>query len=120
VTIDVAGWAAFLSSVRVGGSLPVSFRPDGDHVVAEMIVPYVPPEPKPDLEPVGVPCKIPLAIAEGFPVPVSARIKLPPYSPADAPADAVQFIRDLVREIYHHEIDEQIFVGGRRPFAPEH
>lgn len=113
---DRASWAAFLATVRVGGALPVTFRPDGDHVIIEVVVPYVPPEPQPAADP----NKIPLAIANGFPVPVSARFKLPAYSPVNAPSDAAQFLRDLVHEMYHHEIDEQLRVDGNRPFAPEH
>jgi hypothetical protein len=49
-------------------------------------------------------------------VPLSARYRLPPYSPANA----AHFIRHVVREIYHHEIDEQLRVDGHRPFALEH
>jgi hypothetical protein len=109
---DVASWAAFLSTVRVGGGLPLTFRPDDTHVVVEMIVPYVPPEP----QPLADPTKVPLAIAAGFPVPFSVRYRLPAYSPDNAP----HFIRQIVRDIYHHEIDEQFHVDGSRPFAPEH
>jgi len=109
---DVTNWAAFLPTVRVGGALPVTFRSDGDHVVVEVIVPYVAPEPQPPADP----NKIPIAIAEGFPVPLTMRYKLPAYSPVNAS----HFIRHLVREIYHHEIDEQLRVNGTRPFAPEH
>ena len=111
---DIAIWAAFLPTVRVGGALPVTFRPDGDHVVVEVIVPYAAPEPQPSADP--NPNKIPLAIAEGFPVPLTMRYRLPAYSPVNA----ARFIRHLVREIYHHEIDEQLRVNGTRPFAPEH
>lgn len=104
-------WAAFLPTARVGGALPVTFRADGDHVVVEVIVPFVssPPQAPSDLT------RIPIAIAEGFPVPLSARYKLPSYS-----ADAADFLRGLVRQIYHHEIDEQFLVNNHRPFAPEH
>jgi len=109
---DVASWAAFLPTVRVGGALPVTFRPDGDHVLVEVIVPYVPPPPQPSANPT----KIPLTIAEGFPVPLSARYKLPPFSPVNA----AHFLRHIVREIYPHEIDEQLRIDGSRPFAPEH
>jgi hypothetical protein len=108
---DIASWAAFLPTVRVGGALPVTFRSDGDHVRVEMIVPYVPPP-----QPLADPTRIPLAIAEGFPVPLTMRHKLPLYS-ADS---AVDFIRHVVRELYHHEIDEQLRVDGDRPFAPKH
>lgn len=105
-------WAAFLPTVHVGGALPVTFRADGDYVVVEVIVSFVPPPPQApsDLT------KIPIAIAEGFPVPVSARYRLPPFSPVNA----ADFLRDIVRQIYHHEIDEQLHVNGQRPFAPEH
>lgn len=109
---DVASWAAFLSTVRVGGALPVTFRPDGDDVLVEVIVPYVPPPARSPADPT----KIPLTIADGFPVPLSARYKLPIFSPTNA----AHFIRHIVREIYHHEIDEQLCVDGGRPFAPEH
>ena len=109
---DVASWATFLPTVHVGGALPVTFRPDGDHVLVEVIVPYVPPPPQAPADP----NKIPLRIAEGFPVPLSARYKLPAYSPNNA----AHFIRRVVREIYLHEIDEQLRVDGHRPFAPEH
>lgn len=109
---DITSWAMFISTARLGGALPVTFRADGDHVVVEVIVPYVTPAPR--LDPLTN--KIPLGIAEGFPVPVSARFKLPAYSPTDA----AHFLRHVVREIYHHEIDEQFRVDGRRPFAPEH
>jgi hypothetical protein len=109
---DVASWAAFLPTVRVGGALPVTFRPDGDHVVVEMIVPYAPPDP----QPLADQNKIPLAIAEGFPVPVSGRYRLPAF----APDDAEHFLRQIVRSFYQHEIDEQLRVGDTRPFAPEH
>jgi hypothetical protein len=115
---DVTSWAAFLPTVRVGGALPVTFRAEGDYVVAEMIVPYVPPVP-PAFELFVdnyVGGKIPLAIAEGFPVPVAARYRLPRYSPDTA----AHFLRQIVREIYKHEIDEQLRVGDARPFAPEH
>lgn len=109
---DLAGWAEFLPTVRVGGVLPVTFTLDGDHVVVEVVVPYVPPAARDSLDP----NKIPIAIAEGFPVPLTMRYKLPDYSPVNA----AHFIRHLVREIYHHEIDEQLRIGDRRPFAPEH
>ena len=110
---DRASWAAFLSTVRVGGALPTTFRADGDHVLIEVVVPYVPPEAQdaPD------PTKIPLQIAEGFPVPLSARYKLPPYHDAE---HAAAFVRHVVREIYLHEVDEQLRVDGNRPFAPKH
>lgn len=109
-THDLERWAALLPTVRVGGALPVTFRADGDHVLVEAIVPYVPPPPRthPD------PNKIPLTIPEGIPVPLSARYKLPPFG------QATRFLRGIVREIYHHEIDEQFYVGDRRPFAPDH
>lgn len=106
-------WAEFLPTVRVGGALPVTFNLDGDHVVVvEVVVPYVPPAARDNLDP----NKIPIAIAEGFPVPLTMRYKLPDYSPVNA----AHFIRHLVREIYQHEIDEQLRVGDARPFAPEH
>ena len=110
--IDVTSWGAFLPTVRVDGALPVTFRLDGEYVVVEVIVPYVPPAPQPSSDP----NKIPLAIAEGFPVPLTMRYRLPAYSPVNA----AHFVRHLVREIYHHEIDEQLRVDGNRPFAPEH
>jgi len=109
---DLASWAAFLPTVRVGGALPVTFRMDGDRVAVEVIVPYVPPDPQPTADP----SKIPIAIAEGFPVPLTMRYRLPAYSPANA----AHFIRHLVREIYNHEIDEQLRVNDKRPFAPDH
>jgi hypothetical protein len=108
---DVARWAAFLPTVRVGGALPVVFRPDGDHVLAEVTVPYVPPEPRSSADP----NKIPVAIAEGFPVPLVARYRLPAFSD-----NAADFLRHIVRQIYQHEIDEQLRVDGTRPFAPGH
>ena len=115
---DLARWAGFLPTVRVGGALPVTFRLEDTYVIVEVTVPYVPP---------GVPCtmqdttapgplRIPLLIAEGFPVPLAARFKLPPFRAESA----VNFIRHIVHEIYHHEADEQLRVGDRRPFAPEH
>jgi len=110
---DCACWADFLSTVRVGGALPVTFRPDGDHVIVEVIVSYVPPAPP---EAPADPNKIPIRIAAGFPVPLTARIKLPVYAEENAAA----FVRHIVREIYLHEVDEQLRVGDRRPFAPEH
>jgi hypothetical protein len=117
---DVASWATFLPTVRVGGALPVTFRAEGEFVVVEVIVPYVPPAPRePELKLFidnhggG---KIPLAISEGFPVPLAARYRLPRY----APDTAAHFLRQIVREIYRHEIDEQLHVGAERPFAPEH
>lgn len=110
--LDIEIWAAFLPTVRVGGALPVTFRPDGDHVVVEMIVPYVTPESPLSADP----NKIPLAIAEGFPVPLTMRYKLPSYSPDNA----AHFLRQIVRTIYQHEIDEQFRVCDTRPFAPEH
>lgn len=109
---DVQRWAAFLPTVRVGGALPVTFRADGDHVLVEVVVPYVPPPSQERSDP----NKIPLLIAEGFPVPLTGRYRLPAYSPENA----VHFLRHIVREIYHHEIDEQLRVDGARPFAPEH
>ena len=110
---DVECWATLLPTVRVGGALPVTFRLDGDqHVVVEVTVPYVLPEPQPLVDP----NKIPIAIAEGFPVPLSMRYRLPVYSSVNA----AHFLRHLVREIYHHEIDEQLRVAGNRPFAPVH
>ena len=109
---DIESWETFLPTVRVGGVLPVTFRLDGDRVVVEVIVPYVPPEP----QPLADPDKIPIAIAEGFPVPLTMRYKLPAYSSVNS----AHFIRHIVREIYHHEIDEQLFVAGNRPFAPNH
>ena len=117
---DVASWAAFLPTVRVGGALPVTFRAEGEFVVAEVIVPYVPPAPRePEMKLFidnYVGGKIPLAIAEDFPVPVAARYRLPRYSPDTA----TRFLRQIVRAIYQHEIDEQLRVGDERPFAPEH
>jgi hypothetical protein len=116
---DVASWAAFLPTVHVDGALPVTFRPDGDHVVVEVIVPYVPPGLRPSADP-AVPIegkrKIPIAIAAGFPVPLTARYRLPRY----APDNAAHFLRQIVCMIYQHEIDEQLRVGDTRPFAPEH
>jgi hypothetical protein len=117
---DVASWAAFLPTVRVGGALPVTFRAEGEFVVAEVIVPYVTPPPRePELKLFidnYVGGKIPLAIAEDFPVPVAARFRLPRYSPDTA----AHFLRQIVRTIYQHEIDEQFRVGDTRPFNPEH
>lgn len=108
----VASWADFLPTVRVGGALPVTFNLDGEYVVVEVIVPYVPPEAGGSVDP----NKVPIAIAEGFPVPLTMRYRLPSYSPGNA----AHFIRHLVREIYQHEIDEQLRVDDHRPFAPEH
>lgn len=117
---DVASWGAFLPTVRVGGALPVTFRADGDYVVVEVIVPYVSPAPREPELPLFIDNyvggKIPLAIAEGFPVPVAARYRLPRF----APDTAARFLRQIVRAIYQHEIDEQLCVGSERPFAPEH
>ena len=109
---DVASWAAFFSTVRVGGALPVTFRGDGSYVIIEVVVPYVQPVPREPAEP----NKIPLRIADGFPVPLTGRHKLPPFSGANPEA----FVRQLVREIYLHEVDEQLHIGDRRPFAPDH
>ena len=109
---DLASWRAFLPTVHIGGALPATFRLDGEHVLVEVIVPYAPPEP----QPLSDPNKIPVAIAEGFPIPLVMRYRLPAYSPHNA----AHFLRQLVREIYHHEIDEQFRVDGNRPFAPEH
>ena len=107
-------WKDFLPTVRVGGALPLTFRLDGEHVAVEMVVPYVPPiRPTPseaDLR------SFPLSIADGFTVTVTARFKLPDYH-ADG---AAEFVRGIARAIYHHEIDEQLRVGDRRPFAPDH
>lgn len=108
---DRTCWADFLSTVHVGGALPVTFRPDDDHVIVEVIVPYVPPE----TQALAEPNKIPIRIAEGFPVPLAARYKLPAYA-----ENAADFVRHIVREIYLHEVDEQLRVGDRRPFAPGH
>ena len=117
---DVESWAAFLPTVRVGGALPVTFRAEGHYVVVEVIVPYEPPEPgEPELKLFTdnyVGGKIPIAIAKGFPVPLASRYKLPPYHAESA----VRFVRHLARQIYLHEIDEQLRVGDTRPFAPEH
>lgn len=117
---DIASWAAFLPTVRVGGALPVTFWLDGDLVVAEVIVPYVRPAPRePELKLFidnDAGGKIPLAIAEDFPVPLAARYRLPRYS-LDT---ATHFLRQIVRAIYQHEIDEQLRVGDIRPFAPRH
>ena len=117
---DVASWTAFLPTVRVGGALPVTFWLDGNCVVAEVIVPYVSPAPRePELKLIidnYAGGKIPLAIAEDFPVPVAARYRLPRYSPDTA----ARFLRQIVRAIYQHEIDEQLRVGDERPFAPDH
>jgi len=111
---DLAHWAAFLPTVRVGGALPVTFRPDGDHVIVEVIVPYV--SPAPETQTPAEPNKIPIRIAEGFPVPLTARYRLPAFHAENA----ADFVRHIVREIYKHEIDEQLRVGDRRPFAPGH
>ncbi len=120
---DVERWAAFLPTVSVGGALPVTFRVDLDYyLVVEVIVPYEPPEPQePSLQlfvdtAVEGKTRIPLAIAKGFPVPVSTRYKLPPYHEESA----ARFVRHLVRQLYLHEVDEQLRVGDRRPFAPKH
>lgn len=112
-------WADFLPTVRVGGALPVTFWIDDAFVVVEMTVPYVAPKrAEPTDRWIDTPAgqRIPLAIADGFPVPVSGRYRLPAFSPDTA----VHFLRHIVREIYHHEIDEQLRVGDCRPFAPEH
>lgn len=106
---DRACWGAFLASVRVGGAIPVTFRLDDDCVVMEAIVPYVPPEPAQSADP----NRIRLQIAEGFPVPISSCVKLPPF---DA-RRAVHFVRRLVQKLYLHEVDEQLRVSGRRPFV---
>lgn len=87
----------------------MTFHLDGKHVQVEMIVPYVPPAPQPSKDP----NKIPLAIAEGFPVPLVARHRLPPFSSVDP----VCYLRTLVQESYLHEIDEQLRIGQARPFA---
>jgi hypothetical protein len=117
---DVESWAAFLPTVRVGGAMPVTFRLEGDFVVAEVIVPYEPPESQePELKLFidnYVGGKIPIAIAAGFPVPLAARYRLPPYDPDTA----AHFLRHVVREIYRHEIDEQFRVDGNRPFTSAH
>ena len=116
---DLERWAAFLPTVRVGGALPVTFWIDSAFVVVEVTVPYVAPErTEPTDRWIDTPAgqRIPLAIADGFPVPVSGRYRLPAFSPDNA----VHFLRHLVREIYHHEIDEQLRVGDSRPFAPNH
>ena len=109
---DVASWAALLPIVRVGGALPVTFRADGEYVLVDVTVPYVGHERLV----LADPRKVPLAIADGFPVPVTARYRLPPYSPVEAP----EFLRRIVQEIYYHEIDEQLRVDDSRPFAPNH
>ena len=57
-----------------------------------------------------------MQIAAGFPVPLSARFRLPPY----APTSASLFLRKVVRDICHHEIDEQLLVGDTHPFTPQH
>lgn len=116
---DLERWAAFLPTVRVGGALPGMFWIDGAFVVVEVTVPYVAPErAEPTDRWIDTPAgqRIPLAIADDFPVPVSGRYRLPAFSPDNA----VHFLRHLVREIYHHEIDEQLRVGDSRPFAPNH
>lgn len=119
---DVERWAAFLPTVRVNGALPVTFRADGHFIVAEMIVPYEPPAPhstEPEMKLFidnFVGGKIPLAIAPGFPVPVAARYRMPPFDPEAA----ARFLWQIVRSIYVHEIDEQFRVADMRPFAPEH
>ncbi len=109
---DIASWAAFLPTVRVGGALPVTFRPDHDYVVVETLVPYVAPPARAPADP----NKIPLTLPDGVLVPLTARYLLPCYSPDGAAG----FLRHIVREIYQHEIDEQLRVGDGRPFAPEH
>lgn len=109
---EATSWADFIPTVRVGGALPVTFSLDGEYVVVDVIVPYVTPETKGSSDP----NKIPLGIAEGFPLPLTMRYKLPDYSSINA----AHFLRHLVREIYHHEIDEQLRVHTHRPFAPEH
>jgi len=50
-TQDIESWAVFLPTVHVGGALPVTFRADGDHVVVEVVVPFVPPEPQLSADP---------------------------------------------------------------------
>lgn len=49
-------------------------------------------------------------------MPLTARYRLPPYSPDTA----AHFLRQIVRAIYRHEIDEQLRVGEHRPFPPHH
>ena len=50
----------------------------------------------------------------------------PPASPTAtsldtaSPDTAARFLRQIVRSIYQHEIDEHLRVGDARPFAPEH
>lgn len=109
---DIAGWAAFLPTVRVGGGLPITFRLDGDHVLVEMIAPFILPMP----EPLTDPNKVSVGIAEGFPVPISSRYRLPRY----VAAHAADYLHHIAREVYQHELDEQFRVGNARPFAPEH
>jgi hypothetical protein len=121
---DIASWTTFLPTVRVGGALPVTFRVDGSHVVVEMMVPYMPrveaemtvPCGTPGHKPSADPCKIPLTISEGFPVPLTARYQLPAFSPDTA----THFLRQIVGLSCQHEIDEQLRVGDIRPFNPGH
>jgi len=47
---DLAHWATFLPTVRVGGALFVTFRSDGEYVVVEVIVPYVLPKTQPSAD----------------------------------------------------------------------
>ena len=112
---DRRRWADFLSTVRVGGALPVTFRLDDEHLVVEVVVPYMPPE-LPEVRDATGTYKIPLQIAEGFPVPLTSRFKLPAFHAGNA----ADIVRHVVRAIYLHEADEQLCVGDRRPFAPEH
>jgi hypothetical protein len=117
---DIASWAAFLPTVRVGGALPVAFRLDGSHVVAETLVPYMQPVETKMTVPFGAPradpSKIPLTLPEGFPVPLTARYQLPAFSPDIA----AHFLRQIAGLSYQHELDEQLRVGDLRPFNPGH
>lgn len=119
--VDRARWSAFIASARVGGAIPVSFLMQDDFVVLEAFVPYVSPDSASsdpaicsDLNVGAFPIRIPIQIADGFPVPVSGRCRLPPFVNESLSAS---FLRDLVRQLYLHEIDEQFRLADRRPFA---
>lgn len=116
-------WRAFLSTVRVGGALPISFEvvdgcacrercPDrSTHIRASMIVPHVgSPEPDPTAT------RFPVRLAKGLLIPVERTTAVPQWTDQ---ADASEWVRCQVIWFYRHEAEEQIEIDGVRVFEPK-
>lgn len=98
-----ASWESIVASTRIGGALPMRLSiTHGDlHELCndEILVMIM-----------EVPC-----IKTGKPLMISRRVPLPVFETREL---AEMFIRKQVHWMYRHEADEQLWIGGRRPFDP--